>query len=100
DMHNAPGLKSRCIDYINANSAAVQATEGWTNLLQNRMELVVELYKQMATRASLREDSPDVSSPLKKKFRPNIEKSARMGGSAFRRPIPCDCEYCVADSRE
>ena len=50
DMHNATELKRECIEYINDNAEEVIQGEGWKQLTQCRMELVLELYHNLVAR--------------------------------------------------
>ena len=48
DMHQASELKTKCIDFITDHSSQVMATKGWSALTGNRIELVTELFQNLA----------------------------------------------------
>ena len=48
DMHNAPELKSKCIDFIAANSEKVIPTEAYRNLRKTQIELMAELFEALS----------------------------------------------------
>ena len=52
DMHHATLLKSKCIDFVVANSSKVIPTEAYQNLLKTRVELVAELFQAISIKAS------------------------------------------------
>jgi len=47
-MHQAAELKCKCIDYINKNRTEVMLTDGWKEMIKSRVQLVLELYQQLA----------------------------------------------------
>ena len=53
DMHQVDELKSKCIEYIATNANKVMVTSGWKSFLTiNRMDLMADLFKQIAIKAN------------------------------------------------
>ena len=51
DVHNSKQLKSRCVQFITKHSTKVMATEGWIKMATTRLELLLELYRDMAIKS-------------------------------------------------